>query len=250
MDDKISMWLGQYLRQWPLFDETILMISSSHLVKGAALCSILVYIWSHVPKGALDNGRAKQFDNRLTIIAALISSVFAEALALVLSKTLEFRLRPFLEPELQMDVPDRLLDFAASMSTGSSFPSDHAVLFAAMVTGIFMVSRSLGLFAALYSIVFIAFPRVYLGLHYTSDIVVGALIGVICAVAGVTLLRQVSLMRLPVQLTYSHQALIAPLSFLFVFQVATMLEDIRALAKVPSHAAASQEPQPRFVFHG
>ena len=233
MDASISLWMAQYLGQWPLFDETILMISSSHLVKGAALCGIMVYIWSYTPDGEPGHGRATQFNNRLTLIAALISSVFAEALALVLSKSLEFRLRPFLEPALGMDVPERLLAFSASMSTGSSFPSDHAILFAAIVTGIFLVSRRLGVLAAAYATVFIAFPRVYLGLHYASDILVGAAIGVVCALIGVKLLRTIPLMRWPVRLTYSHQALVAPLCFLFLFEVATMLEDLRAFAQIP-----------------
>ena len=215
------------------------MMSSSHLVKGAALCAIMIYIWTHVPRGGLDDGRAKQFDNRLTLIAALISSVFAEALALILSSTLEFRLRPFLEPTLAMEVPQRLMAFSASMSTGSSFPSDHAILFAAISTGIFLTSRPLGLIAGAYSTVFIALPRIYLGLHYASDILVGAAIGVVCALVGVKLLRKVKLMRVPVELTYTHQAIAAPFCFIFLFEVATMLEDVRAFAQIPKLIFAS-----------
>ncbi|MEM6477237.1 MAG: phosphatase PAP2 family protein, partial [Pseudomonadota bacterium] len=238
-DAQISIWMAQFLGQWPVFDETILMMSSSHLAKGAVLCGIMVYIWTYAPRSGLDDGRVRQFDNRLTLIAALISSVFAEALALLLSSTLEFRLRPFLEPELAMQVPDRLMAFSASMSTGSSFPSDHAILFAAISTSIFLTSRTLGLIAGAYSAVFIALPRVYLGLHYASDILVGAAIGVVCALVGVKLLRKVQLMRVPVQLTYSHQAIVAPVSFLFLFEVATMLEDIRAFAQIPKLILAS-----------
>ncbi len=239
MDAQISIWMAQYLGQWPLFDETILTMSSSHLVKGAALCGIMVYIWTHVPRDCLDDGRAKQFDNRLTLIAALISSVFAEALALVLSSTLEFRLRPFLEPALEMQIPERLMAFSVSMSTGSSFPSDHAILFAAISTGIFLTSRTLGLIAGAYCAVFIALPRVYLGLHYASDILVGIAIGVSCAFLGVKLLRKVHLMRVPVKLTYTHQAIVAPLCFLFLFEVATMLEDVRAFVQIPKIILAS-----------
>lgn len=239
MDKHVSLWMAQRLGQWPLFDETVLTISSSHLVKGAALCGIMVYIWTHEPRGTLGDRKAKQFDNRLTLMAALISSVFAEALALVLSNTLEFRLRPFLEPALAMPVPKRLLAFSASMSTGSSFPSDHAILFAAIATGIFLTSRSLGLIAGAYCAVFIALPRVYLGLHYASDILVGAAIGVACALVGVKALRKAALMRRSVEMTYSHRSIIAPLSFLFLFEVATMLEDVRAFAQIPKMALSS-----------
>jgi len=57
-----------------------------------------------------------------------------------------------------------------------SFPSDHAALLFALVTVIWMRSRRLGavaLFSALYSVL----PRVYLGLHYLSDVMAGAALG-------------------------------------------------------------------------
>lgn len=236
MDVLISKLMGELLGQAPLFDEVVLFMSSSHLVKGGVVCAIMAYIWTKVPDGRMGYRRAKQFDNRLTLIAALLSCVFAEALALTLANSLEFRLRPLLVAELGMPVPDRLMEYAVTMSSSSSFPSDHAVLFAAITTGIFMVSRKLGVFSALYCLAFIAFPRVYLGLHYASDILVGAIIGATCTFVGVKLLRRIPLMRLPVQLSYSHAALLAPFCFLFLFQVATMLEDMRAFAQIPKLA--------------
>jgi undecaprenyl-diphosphatase len=236
MDARISQYVAEYLGRWPLFDEAVLIMSSSHLVKGAAVCAIMVYIWASDTGGCRAGGVEKHFNNRLTLIAAMFSCVFAEALALVLANSLEFRLRPLLVPELGMQVPDRLMEYAATMSSSSSFPSDHAVLFAAITTGIFMASRRLGIFAALYCLAFIAFPRVYLGLHYVSDILVGAVIGIICTVIGVKVLRRLPIMRLPVKLSYSHAAFIAPLSFLCLFQVATMLEDMRAFAQIPKLA--------------
>jgi len=240
MDAQISKFMADYLGRSPLFDEAVLMISSSHLAKGAAVCAIMVYVWVNVPVGHRAGGRSIQFDNRLTLIAALISCVFAEALALVLANTFEFRLRPLLVPDLGMQVPDRLTAYAVSMSSSSSFPSDHAVLFAAITTGIFMVSRRLGILAAVYCLVFVAFPRVYLGLHYVSDIIVGAAIGAVCTMLGVRALRQLPLLRIPVQLSYSHAPFIAPLCFLFLFQVATMLEDMRAFAQIPKLAYLTQ----------
>ncbi len=241
MDSLISIHLAELLGRSVLFDETILTMSSSHLVKGGFVCAIMAYIWVSEPGGSAFESRAKQFDNRLTLIAALLASVFAEALALVLANGLEFRLRPLLVPELEMPVPERLSEYAANMAASSSFPSDHAVLFSAITTGIFLVSRLLGLFVAAYCLVFIAFPRVYLGLHYVSDILVGAIIGVVCTVVGVKILRRVPLMRVPVRLSYSHPAVIAPLSFLFLFQVATMLEDARDFLQIIKSVQPTEE---------
>jgi hypothetical protein len=42
---------------------------------------------------------------------------------------------------------------------------------------VFLVSRGAGLLALLYSLLLIDFPRVYLGLHYPSDILGGLIVG-------------------------------------------------------------------------
>ena len=226
--------VGQWLGSSELFDEAILTISSSHLVKGAALVAILIYVW--IAKScSCEFGiarRATQIQNRITILAALLASVFAEIFALILSHLTAFRLRPFLEKSLTLQVPDRLQVLGPDMMTSSSFPSDHAILFFAIVGGIFVVSRGLGMIAFLYCCIFIALPRIYLGLHYMSDILVGAVIGFFFAVVGNNLLKSSRLMKGAVAWSYSHPTIFYPMFFLFLYQVATMLEDLRAFVQL------------------
>lgn len=71
----------------------------------------------------------------------------------------------------------------ASPQTGEemqSFPSGHALFFFALATAMYMHNKKAGVL--LYTLaVCMALGRVATGLHYTSDVVIGACIGVIAA---------------------------------------------------------------------
>lgn len=65
-------------------------------------------------------------------------------------------------------------------SPGGSFPSGHAAFFFALATGVFFYRKWWGvLFYA--AAILIGFSRVAAGIHWTSDIVAGAAIGVTSA---------------------------------------------------------------------
>jgi undecaprenyl-diphosphatase len=59
----------------------------------------------------------------------------------------------------------------------SSFPSDTATYFFVITTGFWLLSRWWGSLWACFSIIVIL-ARVYLGIHYPSDVLAGALLGI------------------------------------------------------------------------
>ena len=68
------------------------------------------------------------------------------------------------------------------LDTAWSFPSGHAAFFFAIATGVYFHSKKWG--TALFFIAsIITISRVIAGIHYPSDILAGALIGVVCAYA-------------------------------------------------------------------
>jgi undecaprenyl-diphosphatase len=144
-----------------------------------------------------------------------------------------FRPRPIHDPTLGLHVPLGLPSDV--MTNWSSFPSDHATLFFALATGLFFVSRGLGLAAAAYVTLVIALPRVYVGWHYPSDILAGGLLGATFAAlaqrAGIR--ERVA----PPVLSWArhHPQAFHAAFFLLSYQVATLMDDARVLANLAVH---------------
>lgn len=64
-----------------------------------------------------------------------------------------------------------------TLAEWSSMPSDHAVLAAALAVAAFSYSWKLGFASALWGVVVVAFPRLYFGYHWLSDLLAGAAFG-------------------------------------------------------------------------
>ncbi|HKN93851.1 MAG TPA: phosphatase PAP2 family protein [Thermoleophilaceae bacterium] len=60
------------------------------------------------------------------------------------------------------------------------FPSDHATAAFALAMGLWLYDRTIGAIAFILAAI-VAFARVYVGVHYPSDVVAGALIGMAVA---------------------------------------------------------------------
>ena len=72
--------------------------------------------------------------------------------------------------------PDQAHLFFVSPSTDPSFPSDHSTAAFAIAFAVFFLSRKVGI-GFLVAATMVALSRVFVGLHYPSDVAAGALIG-------------------------------------------------------------------------
>ncbi|HEX5567608.1 MAG TPA: phosphatase PAP2 family protein [Streptomyces sp.] len=114
---------------------------------------------------------ARRCVDAVAAVAGLVWAPLAAGVALLVNVPIrEFVERP--RPFLTHDGLEVLVDGKADFS----FVSDHATLAMALAVGIFMVNRRLGLVGIVVA-VFAGFCRIYMGVHYPTDVIGGLALG-------------------------------------------------------------------------
>lgn len=203
----------------PLLNNFMLFISDNDFLKGGIIVSILWFFWMNKDKD-LDGKRKK-------VITVIISCLIAIAFGRLLTRVLPFRQRPVLNSVLTFLYPDPHV--ADSMDLASSMPSDHSVMFLALVTGIFLISKRIGLLSFIYVSCFVLLPRIYLGLHYPTDILAGGIVGILITliISNISITDKISQRILNFSSKYS--GIFYVLFFWLSFQIGTMFDSSRAI---------------------
>lgn len=211
---------------WPLLDRLVSFIANNDLFKGFIAMSVVWWLWLRQEP---TTNREDNRDVREHLIATLIACLVALALARVLAQTLPFRPRPF-----SLSVFDGSFALSrayAGFDEWSSFPSDHATLFIALAVGVWCAHARAGLLLLIYVTVMILLPRVYLGMHYPTDILVGGAIGALIAWAlNLAPVRQ----RIARPFLQWHQfspGTFYACAFLLTSQIAVLFDPVRKAAR-------------------
>lgn len=221
LDVKITLFFNQFAGDFPNLDYFIYVLSKNNLLKGGVFAAIYLFYWFH------KNNREV---NRKKIIAGFIACLASMATARMLALTLPMRLRPAYDKSVGMLLPDNLNNNQLELQ--SSFPSDHAALFFALSAMIFNVNRKAGLLAFIYTVVFIIFPRIYLGLHYVSDILGGLVIGVLMVFLFKHSFFTERTAAAILKFKNNYTGIFYSLFFLFVYQLMDLFEEFRALLRL------------------
>lgn len=119
----------------------------------------------------------KRSENRPMVIMGLTAAIIARFVV----KTIIILLYEKARPYAVLTAVEPLVDFSASEAL-QSFPSGHMVFFFALATGVWFFSRKLGSWLFVFAVL-MGIARVFSGVHWPTDILGGAIIGIVVGYA-------------------------------------------------------------------
>lgn len=218
-DHAVSLWFNSYAGHTPALDRFVYNLADSALLKGGLFMAVFWWLWFKQDEAITQR--------RQTILTALAGAIIAIGVARVLQLMLPFRERPLHNDGLNLTPPTVVNP--DTLDGWSSFPSDHAVLFFALAFAVWRLHRTLGVFAFLWSSVAICLPRVFLGYHYVTDILVGAVIGIVIMLAAFAILRPRLLAQPLLRWEKAHATSFYCAAFIASLQLAVLFQDVRQL---------------------
>jgi undecaprenyl-diphosphatase len=228
IDLRIYFFFAHYFGNW--FVDHLVDFMLGNAFRGYLVVAVYWGVWFR-------HGCGREKD-RTTIIAV----VFATMLGVVVTRTFAVLMAFRLRPSYITDLPHARVTPNTMLGQWNSFPSDTATYFWALAFGLIVLLPRFKFLIAAYTTGWICFPRVYLGYHYTSDIVVGAVIGV--AVVWAVLKSEwfhSSVASTVAALADSKSGIFYAVAFLISVEMAKVFSDILALEQNLVHVKQKLE---------
>jgi len=225
-DDHLLRSLNHLADHSPLLVRLIQVIYEDDL-KGAFPLALLWWAWFDA------QGTAKEREVREKIMASYGGFVISIVAVRVMMMVLPFRVRPIHLVASGLHFPDQPFGWMQ----WSAFPSDTAALFFFLATCLWSISTLLGSLALLDAAFLICFPRVFLGIHYPTDILAGAVIGVVGGYWATRPTTRAWLARPGIWWVQAHPPSFYATAFLLAFLAARIFWPVQRIAVGLLHLA-------------
>jgi len=225
-DTGIELFLNGFMGRNAVLDRLMAEAVGDTAVKAGV---IVFLIWVLL----FNRGSVAKLGERFELLlGALIFSILGTFAARGLALAIPFRSRPYSTPGFPFHA---MPGVSQSLVNWSSFPSDHAVLFFTLACGILMVSHRAGWFALAWVSLVVCLPRLYLGVHWPTDILAGAAMGVGSAqVARVRVVRE--RVRHLATYWYEHRpGLFLAVLFAWSYETINIYDDLRHVLRGIRH---------------
>lgn len=222
MDVEVFHWFNGWNGQFAILD-AILSVANNVVLKSLPFMIVFWGLWFW-PKT-----QAERTGIRNALTATLFLTVPIIGITRVIANYAPYSPRPIHMPGLEISLFDG--QNVSILDGWSSMPSDHASLFMGLAVALFSVHRAVGAFLIFWAIIVSSIPRIVVGLHWPSDILVGWLLGATIAFVFIgpttKLVKRLNI----VPFFESKEAVGYPLLFLATYEVARMFETTRWLVE-------------------
>ena len=158
-DAQLALLFNNVTGLSPLLDEVIVFLASD-----------LAYVLPIILLALVFSSQYSRREKWELLLVAFLSSIVARVGVAELIRSFYHRPRPFSVLPIHQLLTD----------TAWSFPSGHATFFFALATAVYLYNRKWGI-GFFIAAGIMAVSRVIAGVHYPSDIIGGALIGILVA---------------------------------------------------------------------
>lgn len=216
-DQSVILTLNQFAGRDRTVDRIVFHLADLNLLKGVPFMACAWFFWFRRDGAA-----------RADVVNLVGVALLAIAAGRLLQLGLPGRLRPLEDPTLALVLPAHAR--SGVLKGWSSFPSDHAVLFFAMAAALVPMSRLLAGAAAVWAAIVICLPRLYLGYHYASDLVGGAIIGAAVAFSCLRLTPR-RLTESVVRMADRSPGMFYAAAFVLTYEITVLMGDVRQLGE-------------------
>jgi undecaprenyl-diphosphatase len=207
--------INSLARRSSLFDYAVRSLERD-MFSNLLLVTLVWYVWF----------KRQEVEARAGILVGVLAAFASGIVSRGLQLALPMHLRPLHDPALHFKVP--LFVDPQSLNHWSSFPSDHAAVLFGLSMVMFLTDRRVG-WVAMACATVLNVGRMYLGFHYPSDILAGAMLGILMVSATYGLRHSKQITRILVAST-EHQAIFYAACFYIMFGLVTLFADVRDLA--------------------